>query len=191
MTGIFLPRSTAEPADLFLTRGASSLSRLIRFFTREIGEPRTKANHVGIIVQAATPPEKATVVEALTRVKRHSLERYLDGKTDVAIYRATNLTDEEKTVILNAANRYVGRHYGYFKVLMHLFDWILQGPYLFRRLSDDDNYPICSWLVAHSFRRAGKYFGVEPGAASPDDIADFVEGSRHYICIRGFRPLGE
>ena len=37
-----------------------------------------------------------------------------------------------------------------------------------------DRYPICSWLVAHAFAKAGKTFGVPPGMASPDDIWDFV-----------------
>ncbi len=187
----FTAPATAEPADIVLTRGTGLLSRLIRFFTRSVGEPRTKANHVGVIVEAGTPPQNAILVEALSRVKKHSLERYVDGKTQVAIYRATNLTNEEKTVIVKAANRYVGRPYGVFKMFLHLLDWTLQGTYWFRRLSRSDSYPICSWLVAHSYAKAGKYFGVDPGAASPDDIADFVEKSHHYVCIRGFRPLDE
>ena len=40
-----------------------------------------------------------------------------------------------------------------------------------------DRYPICSWLVAHAFKKAGKTFGVKPGAATPDDIWDFVRSN--------------
>ena len=39
-----------EPGDVFLTRGSSFISRAIRFFTRSIGEKRTKVNHVGLVV---------------------------------------------------------------------------------------------------------------------------------------------
>ena len=69
----------------------------------------------------------------------------------------------------------MGKTYGYFKIIMHLLDWLLLGAYVFRRLTTNGNYPICSWLVAHAFAKADKNFGVAPGAANPDDIWDFVE----------------
>ena len=46
--------------------------------------------------------------------------------------------------------------------------------YVFRRMANMDNYPICSWLVAHSRAKVNKTFGVEPEAATPQDIRDFV-----------------
>ena len=60
------------PADVFLTRGHSFLSRAIRFFTRGLGESRTKVNHVGVVVTKGSL-ETAEVVEAVSRVKRHRL----------------------------------------------------------------------------------------------------------------------
>ena len=65
--------NSLQPADIFFTRGTGLLSRLIRFFSRGIGEARTKVNHVGVVVEAG-PIEKAVVIEALTRVKRHRLD---------------------------------------------------------------------------------------------------------------------
>lgn len=184
------------PCDIVLTRGHGFLSRAIRLFTRGLGEPRTKVNHVGIVVRGGAPPAEAIIIEALSRVRRHSLgKRYGDGQSDVAIYRATNLTAKEKICIVVAAKRYEGRQYGYFKILLHFLDWMLQGAYVFRRLSADDDYPICSWLVAHSYAKGGKNFGVKPAAASPDDIWDFVTkrppnySPPKYTCIRELRPL--
>ena len=58
-----------------------------------------------------------------------------------------------------------------------------------RRLGRLDRYPICSWLVAHSYKKAGKHFGFSARAASPDDIWDFVTDSAHYTCIRELRPF--
>ena len=107
----------------------------------------------------------------------------------MAIYRPTNLTDEEQTQILMAANSYAGKRYGYLKIFLHFFDWLLVGEYAFRRLGRMDRYPICSWLVAHSYKKAGKHFGVPARAANPDDIWDFVTDSAHYSCIRELRPL--
>lgn len=167
-----------EPTDIFLTRGSSVLSKVIRFFTRTIGERRTKVNHVGIIVEVGSV-RHCMVIEALSKVKKHSLwSQYGPLKKDlVAVFRPINLTQNEKGIILHTANKQVGRKYGYFKIITHLLDWMLLGAYVFRRLTNDGRYPICSWLVAHSFAKAKKYFDVKPGAADPDDIWDFVVGN--------------
>ena len=184
---------TLEPGDVFLTRGHSIISWAIRFFTRAAGEKRTKVNHVGVVVEAGDI-KTAIVVEALSRVKRHKLwSQYGPPRKDgVAVYRATNLTPEEIQRIVATAERQVGKKYGYLKIAAHFMDWLLQGVYLFRRLVPDGKYPICSWLVAHAFSKAGKHFGVEPGAATPDDIMDFIERNPdRYTEIRPLAPLRE
>ena len=85
-----------------------------------------------------------------------------------------NLTEEQIATIVDYANAQVGKPYGVLKIATHLLDWCLLGIYLFRRLTQSPNYPICSHLVANAFARVGKHFGVPPGAATPDDIWDFV-----------------
>ncbi len=185
------PDIELKPADVFLTKGKGSVSRAIRFFTRGIGESRTQVNHVGVVVESGNL-KTAVVVEALTRVKRHRLwNKYGPPKKDsVAIYRSKNLSQDEIEAIVAAAKSYVGRRYGYFKIFVHLVDWILLGAYVFRRLARMDRYPICSWLVAHAFGKAGKHFGVEPGAAAPDDIWDFIQGHPQiYEEIYSLKPL--
>jgi hypothetical protein len=180
-----------EPGDVFLTRGRSFISRAIRFFTRGIGESRTKVNHVGLVVEAGDLKE-AIVVEALSMVTRHRLwEQYGPPKEDlVAVYRPINLTPEEVKVIVATAERQVGKKYGYLKILVHFLDWLLLGAYVFRRLVPDNKYPICSWVVAHAFSKAGKDFGVEPGMAAPDDIWDFIVGNPDkYQEVRPLTPL--
>jgi hypothetical protein len=74
-----------------------------------------------------------------------------------------------------SALKQVGKRYGIFTAIGHLLDWLLLGAYVFRRITQNENYPICSWLVAHAFAMAGKNFDVEPGAAQPDDIWDFIQ----------------
>jgi hypothetical protein len=179
-----------EPADIFFTRGKGFISKAIRFFTRGIGEKRTKVNHVGIVVDGG-PISRAVVIEALTKVKRHRLyAQYGGGKTEVAVYRPTNLSAEDKAQIVTKAESYVGRKYGFLKIATHLLDWCLFGAYFFRRLTQTDKYPICSWVVAHAYGAAGKDFGVDAGAASPDDIWDFVHGhTDKYEQVRELSPL--
>lgn len=180
--------------DIFLTRSMGLISRAIRFFTRHIGESRTKVDHVGIVVEGG-PIEDAIVVEALsTGVVRHRLFAHYSKKrkTKLAVYRPINLTDEERATVVSAAENYVGRSYGYIKILAHFLDWLLQGAYVFRRLACMDDYPICSWVVAYAFAKASKTFGVEPGAASPDDIWDFaVKNPDKYTLVRPLAPLIE
>jgi len=82
--------------------------------------------------------------------------------------------------------------YDTLKLAAHLLDWLLLGVYLFRRLADNGDYPICSWLVAHAFGEAGKNFGVERGAAEPDDIWDFVTAKTDkYECLHPLARLRE
>ena len=93
----------------------------------------------------------------------------------VAVYRPLNLPPEEIDIIVAEAREQVGKKYGVLKLFGHLLDWLLLGAYVFRKITRNKKYPICSWLVAHAFAKAGKDFGVKPGAADPDDIWDFIE----------------
>lgn len=182
---------TLKRADIFLVRGTSWLSGAIRFVTRTIGESRTQVNHVGLIVEDG-PLKDVDMVEAVTTVKHHGLwTKYGPPSTDsVAIYRPMNLTDEQIDLIVDEALRQVGKSYGYFKAVAHFLDWVLLGAYVFRRKAKSERYPICSWLVADVFKKAGKHFGVAPGAASPDDIWDFIQAHPDiYEMIHPLKPL--
>ena len=180
-----------KAGDVFLTRGTGPISWLIRKFTRGIGEKRTKVNHVGLIVKGG-PVDEAIAVEALVRVISHPLwSQYGPPSADlVAIYRPKNLTADEIDAIVRTAEKYLKKEYGLIRLAAHLADWFLFGAYAFRRLVPKGKYPICSWLVAESFRAAGKDFGMEPGESSPDDIWDFVtEETKKYEKVYDLAPL--
>ncbi len=179
------------PGDIVLTRSGGIVGWAIRLFTRSIGESRTKASHTGVIVEGG-PLEGAVIVEALATVKRHPLwARYGRANHEVAVFRPLNLSDAHLARIVAKAETYVGRRYGYLKLLAHWADWVLQGAYVFRRLTNQDKYPICSWVVAYAFAEVEKHFGVEPGAATPDDIWDFVTGNPEvYREVVALRRLG-
>ena len=166
-----------KPGDIFFTRGTSFLSRAIRVFTQVIGESRTKVSHTGVIVTEGDL-KNAVIVEAVSKVKRQKLWEHYGppSKSEIAIYRPKNLSEDEIHKITKDAESYVGRKYGALKLIAHLLDWLLQGAYVFRRLACMDKYPICSWVVAYAFEEVREsYFGIEPNAASPDDIWDFIQ----------------
>jgi uncharacterized protein YycO len=159
-----------KAADIVLARSETFVGRAIRFFTRQIGESPTKVNHVGII----TDPR--TIVEALNKTTRRSMIGAYGppSKQAIAIYRPRNLSEVERAAIVAKAESYVGRSYGYLKIVACTLDWALNDAYVFRRLVNLDRFPYCSWLVAHAYLAAGKTFGCPAGQASPDDIWDFV-----------------
>lgn len=163
-----------QPGDIFLTQGDSFVSKAIRVLTRDRGESRTEVNHVGVVTQKGGI-HSAVIVEASSKVIRRHMGAYAKStSTKVAIYRLKSLRSEEKCAIVTAANAYVGKKYGYLKIVAHFLDWCLGGVYFFRRMAMMDNYPICSWLVAYAYLNAGLGFGVEASGASPDDIWDWV-----------------
>jgi hypothetical protein len=182
-----------KPGDIFLTKGPGLLSRLIRFFSSTFGESRTQVNHAGVVVKEGSL-KTAEIVESVAVARRCLLWEHYGprSKNAVAIYRPLNVTPEQVAVIVATAERQVGKKYGIVKLAAHLLDWLLQGVYLFRRLANNGDYPICSWLVAHAFAEAGKNFGVEPGAAEPDDIWDFVTANKDkYACVHRLVQLRE
>lgn len=182
-------RVLLKKGDIVFTRGVSLLSWAIRFFSRGPGESRTKVNHVGIVVEGG-PLEEANIVEALSRVKRPRLmDRYGPSSSSaVAVFRTMDLEPEQIDAVVRKAESYVNKRYGYGEILAHLLDWLLLGVNLFRRLTSDDAYPICSWVVAFAFDEVRpNYFGGSAGTASPDDLWDAVE--RRPQDFQRVRPL--
>lgn len=166
------------PGDIFLTRGSSLLSKAIRFCTRSLGEKRSRVNHVGFISESALLIF-TDCIEALSTVTEHSLwDQYSSDGTEVAVYRVRRWNDEDRARCIDLAREYKGRKYGYVALGSHLLDWLLQGAYVFRRLTNSGHYPICSWLVDHVCGKLGVTFGVPTGAANPDDIWDYIRAHR-------------
>lgn len=167
-----------EPCDIFFTHGYSLLSSIIRIGEKHPGDWKSVINHTGIVVESGTI-ETAKVIEARSHVLKHTLWEAYHTKSDlVSIFRPLDLTDDQKKTIVDKALDYEGRTYGYFKILTNSLDFFIGGKYVFRRLTNDDNYPICSWIVSHGFSKVGLTFGCPPGKATPDDICDYCSDHR-------------
>jgi hypothetical protein len=165
-----------EPCDIFLTHGDSWFSWIIRFGEKHPGDWKALVNHTGIVVENGTI-STANIIEALVTVKKHTLLSQYHGKSDlVAIFRPLGLTEGEKKTITDKALSYEGREYGWSKIATHTLDYFTGGNYVFRRLTNSDDYPICSWVVAHAYSEIGHTFGCDPGQANPDDIWDYCMG---------------
>lgn len=179
-----------KPCDIFFTHGESFISKSIRYFEAPFGHAAEKVNHVGIVVKEGTI-KNAQVVEALTKVKKHTLyEQYHNAKDQVIIYRPLDLREFEKRLIIAKALKYVGDDYGYLKIVMHLLDYFTGKHYFFRRFAKSDNYPICSWVVSFSYKAVRRYFDCDPGMAAPSDIYNFcVNNPYKYSCVLDFTRI--
>lgn len=156
------------PGDIVLVRSHGLFAWFIRQFTRTAGEKRTRVNHVGIMVDGQH------IVEALQTTRKYDIHWRFAGKPfQIAIYRWSGLTEQERATVATKAESYIGSKYGWLKILVHGLDRIIGGRYFFRRLAIQDKYPICSWVVAWAYDGIGKNFGVPPNAADPDHIWDY------------------
>jgi hypothetical protein len=106
----------------------------------------------------------------------------------VAIYRVRQWNDIDRYECIDLARKYKGRDYGYPAIVTHWLDWCLQGAYVFRRLTNSDRYPICSWLVDYVCNKLRVNFGVPKGSANPDDIWDYIQA--HPAEFEEILPLG-
>jgi len=184
------PGPILEPGDLVLTRGKGWISKAIRFFTRGIGEPRTKVNHVGVITVGGALTT-AVIVEAIAKVERNRLwMRYGPPDGDqVAIYRHRYLNEDGRREIVRKMESYVGRRYDWLSIVGHTLDYALLGVFLFRRFLRMKRYGQCVWCVTSSYHLgAGVTFGGPPAEMSPDHVWDSVNG--HPVTWERVWPLG-
>ncbi len=174
-----------EAGDIVLVRSPGPFGWLIRRFTQLSGERRTKVNHVGVMVDGQN------IVEAQSRTRKWDLRwRYAGRSNHIAIYRWKGLAAQEQATVAAKAEEYVGRKYGWFKILAHALDRYFNGIFLFRRLALQDKYPICSWVVAYAYKKIGRDFGVPPNGADPDHIWDYCVEEATASQFECLFPLG-
>jgi hypothetical protein len=163
------------PGDIIFTASTGILSDLIKYFQRSKGEPASRVAHVGIISTIGTPAQARVIESLLQGTVERKLSAYGRGYESVCIYRNYALSDADRIGIVNRARYYVGKKYGFTKILAHAGDYLLGGRYYFRRWAKSDNYPICSWVVAHAYAYiAARFADIEPDYVQPDDIWDTV-----------------
>jgi hypothetical protein len=179
----------AFAGDVFFTRSESVLGRLIRWAETDPGEEKTWANHTGVVVEdgwlvppdPAKPCELAVVVEALWHVKKwewwtaHKAE-VLAGQRIKAFGPREPRTANEWSAFLDSAESFTGDRYGWWKLFAHLGDRALfKGKKVISKALFIDRRPICSYLAAVAQAAQGLGFGMEPRAATPDEMLDFCE----------------
>lgn len=166
----------AYAGDTFFTRSSSLLGRLIRWAETDPSEEPTWANHTGVVVEdgwIGPRAPQAIVVEALWHVRRGPLDT--SNGAQVRVFGPVEmLIQTEVDIFRNAANEFVGRSYGWWKLLFHLADRALfRGRKVLSHALRLDARPICSYLAAKVGDRVGLYYGCDPEVATPDEMLDY------------------
>ena len=161
-----------QTGDIIHVQNRGLLSKLILFFSRAWKEEPSWASHTAMVLRVG---EEIEIIEALWITVIRPITAYKDKKAKLLVCRKPgSIEKEQKQKMIEKAEYYKGKIYGFWKIAYHVLDRLLDNRYFFRRLIKDNKYPICSWLVAYVYDRILDYqFGAEPNAAQPDDILDY------------------
>lgn len=164
-------KAILQTGDVIHVQNWGILSKLIRFFSRARKEEPSWASHTAMVLRVG---DEIEIIEALWRTVIRPITAYEGKKSMLLVCRKPGgIEEEQKQKMIEKAEYYKGKTYGYRKIAYHILDRFLNNRYVFRRLIENNEYPICSWLVAYVYDRIlGYQFGTEPKAAQPDDLLD-------------------
>jgi hypothetical protein len=155
-----------------LTAGNTFLGRAIRWGQRTRGEEPSVVNHAAIVV-APGDIFSAIIVESDLKVRRVPIGQH-HAKDLVIVFRLP-LSQAQMDQIVAGAEAQIGKRYGYLQIVAQLIDHkLFGGKVRARRLLKASPRDICSRLVAEQLDNAGWDLGVEPYAATPDDLHDVL-----------------
>jgi len=167
---------TPLPGDIIFCKSSSVLGWLIRWAERRRNEPKSYANHT-----AGIGSDK-NVVEAVSRVASTDWLAWTKKHKHFEVWRYKSFTPSQRIAVARAAEIYLDRKYGWWKLFIHLGDSIIskvtgKDAFFFRRVLHVKKYPICSWVWAWAYYRQGVFFGTDPAYADPDGQHDHVQAS--------------
>lgn len=171
-----------KPGDVIFCRTPSVLGWLIRWAERRRGEKESYANHT------AGVGSDSDVVEAVSRVKSTPWLRWISKHKHFEVWRYKPFTVEERIQVAKKAEEYLGRKYGWWKLIVHLGDGMIskitgKDAFFFRKVLHTKKYPICSWVWAWAYWQEGVLFGTDPAYADPDSQHDHVKESDDWTMV--------
>jgi len=185
------------PGDIVLTRSQRLIPRLIRWATRETGEPPTLVNHVAM-VSVGGPAIGARIIQAVFGGVEECgfVEAFGPGPwPDIAIYRLRSTPGRDLIRAVEAARAEIGDGYSVVSIALlgldALFGHIIRRRVtLLSRLGRVTPLWFCSELIARVYRKALNYtFGRPSDAVTvPDDTYDWIMAHLYeWACVL---PLG-
>ncbi len=168
------------PGDLVFFESEGKIGTAIRWIETKRGKDRRSyVNHVAPVISPGWLMDALIADAQPPRVRVSAVGKYAGDL--VAIYRAIDMLPSEREKVALRAEQYVGKFYGFGKILLHLLG--LEGWSLI------DWFPICSWVSAVPYAQVMKWeFGTNARVATPDTQWDYVRAHpEKWQCIK---PLG-
>lgn len=197
------------PGDVLLTaaQGGGLLSSQILFWTKGWFEEPSIVSHAGVIVSPATYFNDVLLIEQTwPKLRRNALGFYLEGLSDVFIFRDKRLDEAQRLAIACVAEEALSEtaSYGVGKIGLFLGDAILGKtlslpaalvarafgkrlsnwePRLLTRIDLTKTY-VCSQFVAKLLYDVAELdYGRPWLEVNPDDLWDFVRKSGHFDLV--------
>lgn len=164
-------KAILQTGDVIHVQSSGLLSKLVRLFSKSDEEEPSWASHSAMVLRVE---EEIEIIEAIWRTVIRPITAYEGKGAKLLVCRKPGgIEVDRKQEMVKKAEYYNGKIYGFWEITFHILDRFLNNSYFFRRLIKDDDYPICSWLVAYIYDRILGYdFGTPPNAAQPDDLLD-------------------
>jgi hypothetical protein len=185
-------KTLLQTGDVIHVQNRGLLSKLILLFSRANEEKPSWASHSAMVLHVG---EQIEIIEALWKTVIRPITAYKGTKAKLIICRKKpDIEEQQKQKMIEKAEYYKGKQYDVLHIVLHALDRLLNNSYFFRRLIKDNDYPICSWLVAYVYDRILSYHfnDLPPNAAQPDDILDHcVDNNWEFIWADSSRSLAD
>lgn len=162
---------TSKPGNILAVRGK-------RFFDRGIlAATGNTVRHAGMVTE--TGPF-VIVIEALLRVKTRPIEESVANAEKAYLLQDLSISADQRANIVKWGLRFYAADYGWGDILLQLANAIFRTTWFTDHLTFGllNQFPICSYLVAESYKTIGLTFGKkEEESIAPADIYNFAIGN--------------
>lgn len=154
------------PADILCVGGKGWISNQIKKATH------SPISHSGLIL--ANDP--TFVIEAEFKVITRPLDESIAGMECAYILHNRKLSPAQRDTILNRASGFSTDDYGILDIGLQLLDCTFHTRWFTDKLTFGllNRFPICSYVVAESYKSAGELFGFEARSITPGDLFTFA-----------------
>ena len=125
-------KAILQTGDVIHVQSRGLLSKLVLFFSKADEESPSWASHSAMVLRV---DEEIEIIEALWRTVIRPITAYKGKKSKLLVCRKPGgIEEEQKQKMVEKAEYYEGKIYGFWEITFHVLDRCLNNSYVFRRL---------------------------------------------------------
>jgi hypothetical protein len=168
---------TFQPGDILAVRGKG-------FFAKGfLAATGNTVSHVGMVIGSEP---FVIVIEALLRVKTWPIEESISGAEASYLLQDLSLSMHKREAIVRRDCHFSASDYGWADILLPLANAVFRTTWFTDHLTFGllNQFPICSFLVAESYKTIGLTFGkLKEESITPADIYNFARQHRSVYTV--------